>query len=108
MKRAIWLTLLVVLVFTAIVIARLPASWVMPGPASGVTCSDIDGSIWSGTCSGLVVSRQPMGDLSWEVHPTRLLSGKLNASLLLTRATGNARADVEIGLDRNQIGRAHV
>jgi general secretion pathway protein N len=100
MKRAIWLTLFGVLVFASIVVARLPASWVLPGPESGLSCTDIDGSIWNGNCTGLTVQRQAVGDLSWEVHASRLLAGKLNADVVLTRPTGSLRANVETGLDK--------
>jgi general secretion pathway protein N len=101
MKRTIWLILFGVLVFAGIVVARLPASWVLPGPKSGVTCSEADGTIWSGTCSGLTVQQQPIGDLSWEVHAARLLAGKLNADIVVTRPTGTAQGNVEVGFDKN-------
>jgi hypothetical protein len=101
MKRTIWLILFGVLVFAGIVVARLPASWVLPGPNSGVTCADADGTVWSGTCTGLVVQQQPVGDLSWEVHASRLLAGKLNADVVITRPTGAAQGNVEVGLDKS-------
>jgi general secretion pathway protein N len=107
MKRTIWLTLFGVLVFAGFVIARLPISWVMPGPKSGVSCTDTEGTIWNGACSGLTVQQQPLGDLSWEVHASRLLSGKLNADVVLTRPTGSARGNVETGLDK-RITASHV
>jgi general secretion pathway protein N len=100
MKRTIWLILFGVLVFAGIVVARLPASWVLPGPQSGVTCADADGTIWTGTCTGLTVQQQPVGDLTWEVHASRLLAGKLNADITITRPTGNAQGNVEIGFDK--------
>jgi hypothetical protein len=101
MKRTIWLILFGVLVFAGIVVARLPASWVLPGPKSGVTCTETDGTIWSGTCAGLSVQQQPVGDLSWEVHAARLLAGKLNADLVVTRPVGAAQGNLEVGLDKN-------
>jgi general secretion pathway protein N len=104
MKRAIWLVLFGVLVFAGIIIARLPADWIMPGPKSGVTCSDVDGTIWNGTCTGLTVQQQPIGDVSWEVHPSRLLSGKLNADLVLTRPDGTSHGTVEVGMDKKVTG----
>src|SRR3981081_4671153 len=97
MKRAIWLILFGVLVFAGIVVARLPASWVLPGPKSGVTCADADGTVWSGTCTGLTVQQQPVGDLSWDVHASRLLAGKLNADIVITRPTGSAQGNVGAG-----------
>jgi len=100
MKRTIWLILFGVLVFAGFVVARLPASWVLPGPKSGVTCADADGTIWSGTCTGLTVQQQPVGDLSWELHAARLLAGKLNADIVIARPTGTAQGNVEVGFDK--------
>jgi len=99
-KRTIWLILFGVLVFAGIVAARLPASWALPGPQSGVTCSDVDGTIWTGTCTGLTVQQQAVGDLSWDVHASRLLAGKLNVDIVITRPTGNAQGNVEVGFDK--------
>jgi general secretion pathway protein N len=99
-KRTVWLILFGVLVFAGIVVARLPASWALPGPNSGVTCADADGTIWNGTCTGLTVQQQPIGDLSWEVHAMRLLAGKINADVVVTRPTGTVRGNVESGFDR--------
>src|SRR6267154_4886370 len=105
MKRTIWLILFGVLVFAGFVVARLPASWVLPGPKSGVACSDADGTIWSGTCTGLTFQQQPIGDLSWEVHASRLLAGKINVDLVVTRPTGSAHGNVETGFDKKITGR---
>lgn len=106
MNRSIWLAVLVVLVFAVILIARLPAAWVLAGPKSDLKCADVAGSIWSGTCSGMTVQRQPIGDLSWEVHASRLLSGKFAASVNLTRApAGSARGTVEVGFGGHLSGR---
>jgi general secretion pathway protein N len=99
-KRTIWLIVFGVLVFAGIVIARLPASWALPGPQSGMTCADADGTIWNGTCTGLTVHQQPVGDLSWDIHAMRLLSGKINADVVLTRPTGSVQGNVESGFDR--------
>jgi general secretion pathway protein N len=105
MKKTIWLVVLGVLVFAGIVVARLPVSWVLPGPQSGVACAEADGSVWSGTCTGLTVQQQPIGDLSWEVHAARLLAGKLNADVVLTRPTATAQGNVEVGLDKKLTAR---
>src|SRR5689334_1511826 len=97
MRRTLWLVLIGLLAFVGFIIARLPASWIAPGPTSPVRCSDVDGTLWSGTCTGLTAYRQSYGDLSWEVHPLRLLAGKLSASVVLVRGTGSARGLVDGG-----------
>ncbi len=104
MKKTILLIFLGVLVFAGIVIARMPVSWVFPGPSAGVSCTDIDGTVWTGSCTGLTVpalQQQPLGDLSWEVHAARLLSLKLNADVVLTRPTGAVQGNVEAGLNKS-------
>ena len=105
MKRTIWLVVFGVLVFVGIVIARLPASWVLPGPKAGIACSDAAGTVWSGVCTGFTVQNQPVGDLSWELHAARLLSGKVNADIVVTRPAGTARGNVESGFDNKVVAR---
>ncbi|HEY2404309.1 MAG TPA: type II secretion system protein N, partial [Steroidobacteraceae bacterium] len=105
MKRTILLIVCVVLVFAGFVIARLPASWVMPGPKSGMACSEVDGSVWNGTCTGLTVQQQPVGDLTWEVHAMRLFAGKINADVVVTRPTGSIHGNVESGFDKKIVAR---
>jgi general secretion pathway protein N len=103
MKKTLWLVFFGVLVFAGIVIARMPVSWVFPGPRSGVSCSDIDGTLWTGTCTGLTVPAlqpQPLGELSWDLHAARLLALKLNADVVLTRPTGSVQGNVETGLNK--------
>jgi general secretion pathway protein N len=104
-KRTILLTVCAVLVFAGFVIARLPASWVVPGPKSGVACGEVDGSVWNGTCTGLTVQQQAVGDLTWEIHAMRLLSGKINADVVVTRPTGSIRGNVESGFDKKIVAR---
>jgi general secretion pathway protein N len=104
-KRTIWLIVFGVLVFAGFVIARLPASWVLPGPKSGMSCTEADGTVWNGSCTGLVVQQQPVGDLAWEIHPMKMLAGKINADLVVTRPTGSIRANVESGFDKKIVAR---
>ncbi len=105
MKRGVALTASAVVVFGAIIIARLPATWVVPDASTGNGCAAVDGSIWSGLCTGLTIERQSIGDLTWEVHALRLLSGKLNADVVLTLPAGSAHGNLEVGLDRSLTAR---
>ncbi len=93
--------MLAVVAFAAIVVARLPASWVIPEPPSAVTCAAVEGSIWNGSCTGLTAEGSAVGDVTWKVHPLRLFKGKLCANLILTRPTGSAHGEFEVGLDKN-------
>jgi Type II secretion system (T2SS), protein N len=104
-RRGILLTVLAVAAFAVIVIARLPASWVIPSSSSVVSCAGVDGSIWYGTCTGLTAQGTALGDLVWDVHALRLLTGKLSANLALTRPTGSVQGDFDVGLDKSVTAR---
>src|SRR5579863_8773480 len=98
MKRTLTVIVLVIVAFAAIVLARLPASWLLP-TGSDFNCVSVEGSLWSGYCGGLTVQGTQLGDLTWQLRPSRLLLGKLAAHIDLERPpTTSARGDVEIGL----------
>ena len=97
MKRGIWIALLAAVAFAAILLVRMPAAWVVPGGAPG-PCASVEGSLWSGVCTGLAVQRTPVGDVSWQLHPSRLLFGKLAAHIAVTRGAGSLDAELEFGL----------
>ncbi|HVW69988.1 MAG TPA: type II secretion system protein N [Steroidobacteraceae bacterium] len=101
MRRTIWIIVLAVVAFVVIVIARLPATWVVPTSSAPVTCAAVDGSIWNGSCSGLTVQGTPLGDMTWNIHALRLLTGKLAAFVVLMRPTGSLHGDFAVGLDKN-------
>jgi general secretion pathway protein N len=95
-KRVLRIALLVAGAFFAIVIARLPAAWLLPTRLPQGSCASIDGTLWSGTCTGLSVAGASLGDLGWQLRPLRLLAGKLAGHVTLTGAA-SAAADVEVG-----------
>jgi general secretion pathway protein N len=97
-KRPLWIALLAAIAFAAIVLARMPAAWVIPARGAQWSCASIEGSLWSGGCAGLTVSSTSLGDLSWDLHPLRLVLGRAAAHLTLSHGPANAAADVEVGL----------
>jgi general secretion pathway protein N len=99
MKRTVIVIVLVIVAFAAIVLARLPASWVVPSASADFSCASVAGSLWNGYCGGLTVRGAALGDLTWQVRPARLLSGKLAAQVDLEHPPALfARGEVEIGL----------
>ena len=100
MRRSLWLTLLAVAAFAVIVLTRLPASWVFPSNA-GFSCASVDGTVWSGSCSGLTLKSSALGDLAWDLSPLKLLSGTLAAHAVLAHGPLAARGDIELGLGGN-------
>lgn len=106
MKRTVTVIVLVIVAFAAIVLARLPASWLLPNGGANFSCASVEGSIWSGYCSGLTVRGTALGDLTWQLRPTRLLVGKLAAHIDLEHPPAtSARGDVEIGLGGTVVAR---
>jgi general secretion pathway protein N len=106
-KRAFAIALLAAVAFGVIVVARMPAEWLLPSGGARGSCGSIEGSLWSGSCAGLIVSGTPVGDLSWTLEPLRLLRGRLAAEVTLTRGAANASADVELGFG-GQVTAHHV
>jgi general secretion pathway protein N len=99
MKRTVTVIVLVIVAFAAIVLARLPASWVLPAAGADFSCGTVAGTLWSGYCTGLRVRGTAMGDLTWQLRPARLLLGKLAAHVDLEHPPAtSAQGDVEIGL----------
>jgi len=96
MKRAIWIGLLAVLAFAAILLVRMPASWLSSALPTGVACEEISGTVWNGACSALNLQNAALGDLKWRLHPAALLNGKLAAQLELNGQAGVAATEVEI------------
>jgi general secretion pathway protein N len=106
MKRTVTVIVLVIVAFAAIVLARLPASWVLPTGGANFRCASVAGTLWSGYCSDLEVSGAAMGDLTWRLRPARLLLGKLAAHVDLEHPpTTSAQGDVEIGMGGTVVAR---
>jgi general secretion pathway protein N len=96
-RRPLRIALLALTAFAAIVLARLPASWVFPrSPA--FDCASVEGSVWSGACSGLTVQRAALGDLAWDLAPLRLFTGTLAAHVEVAHGPVSAHADLALRL----------
>jgi hypothetical protein len=95
--RLPWIALAAAAAFAAVLVARLPASWVVPRSGS-VACASSDGSVWSGSCGGLALERFALGDLTWDVAPLKLLAGTLAAHVVLAHGPVTGSADVAYGL----------
>jgi len=94
-KRPLWIALLAAIAFLAIVLVRMPAAWLLPTRGGQWSCASIEGSLWSGGCATLTVSSTSLGDLSWDLHPLRLVRGRAAAHLTLSHGPAEAAADVE-------------
>jgi general secretion pathway protein N len=101
MKKALWIGAAAVLAFAVILVARLPARWAAGFLPAGVTCIQLNGTVWRGRCTGLAVNGRSAGDLGWQLRPTQLLRGKIAARLDLSHPQGFVKADVEADSSRN-------
>jgi len=82
MKRR-WIILAAVLVFLVTLVAEFPAQWAAGALPRGIRCRELAGSLWSGSCVDLAHDAVDLGDLSWTVHPARLLAGRLSVDVSL-------------------------
>ena len=98
MKRPLWIALFAAIAFVVIVLARMPAAWVLPARGVQWSCASIEGSLWSGGCAGLTVSGTALGDLGWDLHPLRLMLGRAAAHVTLSHGAAEAAGDVEATL----------
>ena len=105
MRRSLWIALLAAVAFVVIVLARMPAAWVVPARGPQWACASIDGSLWGGNCAGLTVSGTPLGDMSWELHPLRLFALRLAAHITLSHGPADAAADVELAFGQRLTAR---
>jgi hypothetical protein len=104
-KPSVWIALLAAITFVVIVIARMPAAWVVPHTFAQASCASIDGSLWSGSCAGLTVSGTPLGDVSWELRPLKLFAGRLAAHVTLAHGLAAGSGDIELGFGQRVTAR---
>jgi hypothetical protein len=93
----LWIGALALLAFALILLARFPAAWAVGALPHDLSCDAVDGTVWSGSCGGLMFRHhQLIGDLTWQLHPARLLAGRVAAHMELTQAADFVNADVEV------------
>jgi len=97
MKRTLRISILAILAFAIILLVRLPASWIKGFLPPSITCAEIAGTAWNGSCSGIAYNGAPLGNLNWELHPLALFRGKVAAFVDLTRGENFIRGDIEVG-----------
>jgi len=76
-----------IVVFLAILVLYLPASWFAGALPAQVRCNDLGGSIWAGECNGLSYQGSILGDATWNFALGRAVSGRIVGDIALR---GNA------------------
>jgi hypothetical protein len=98
-RRTLWIGALALFAFALFLLARFPAAWAMGALPAGLSCDAVDGTLWNGTCTGLMLQhRELIGDLAWQLRPARLLAGRLGAHVELTQVGDFANGDVEMSI----------
>jgi hypothetical protein len=95
-KRGTWIGVAAAAVFVVVFVARIPASWVIPTGGANALCASVEGSLWSGSCNAMSIAHNPIGDVTWELHPLRLFAGELAAHATAVRGAAQASADVAL------------
>ncbi len=83
-------------VFAAVLLARLPAAWVLPALGPRLTCVRVEGTLWRGECKDVHLAGVPLDQLAWQVYPAALLRGRLAAELSGRRADARARGELTV------------
>lgn len=91
------LLILAAIGFVLVLLVTFPARWLTPLLPNGVHCQQLDGSAWSGTCTGLTATGSALGDLTWQLHALQLLRARLELQLELTNGANFARGAVALG-----------
>ena len=95
-RSALGLTLIAGLaVFLVVLVLYLPASWISSALPAGVRCSELGGSVWHGECLGLQYQGAALGDATWNIAPSRALTGRLSGDVDVRGAALNGRADLD-------------
>lgn len=100
MKRAVWITVLAVLAFAIILVARLPVRWVTGFLPKTITCADWAGTVWNGSCTGLVAQNIQVGDVVWQLKAAPLLRSTIAAHIDVRRGPNFVVGDVEMANDQ--------
>ncbi|MCB1623381.1 MAG: type II secretion system protein N [Pseudomonadales bacterium] len=86
-------------VFTIVLAFNLPAAWVRSFLPAAVNCGQLSGSVWRGSCAPLTLQGSlPIGTLTWDLSPWRVVTGKLVGPVNLARGELAVSAVLALGL----------
>lgn len=96
--RKLPLILAGVAAFAITLLVALPARLITPLLPATVSVGMLDGSLWHGHTDSLAVNGRHLGAVRWRLLPLHLLRARLGVDFELTRADGQARGRLAIGL----------
>lgn len=62
----------------------------------GIVASGVSGSVWQGHAASLRAGGIPFGELDWDLHVLKLLTGRASASIALKQNTAFAQGEVSV------------
>ena len=80
MRRNILVIASVLIVFVILLVARLPASWLLNNFASHLPLAYIEGTAWNGSAS-VTHPAFPLEKIQWQISPWSLLAGEATAEI---------------------------
>lgn len=99
MTRPRLLVALGVSAFIVLLLVTLPAQVVMGRLGKlGVQATGVSGSIWNGQAAMVTVGNVPLGQLEWNLHVLKLLTGRASATVAIKQTGAFAQGDVSAAL----------
>jgi len=96
--RKLPLILAGVAAFAITLLVALPARLITPLLPATVSVGMLDGTLWHGHTDSLAVNGRHLGAVRWRLLPLHLLRARLGVDFELSRADGQARGRLAIGL----------
>jgi hypothetical protein len=95
-KRTRRLLLVALGVFVLVLGLNFPAKWLKPFLPRSLTCTELSGSLWSGSCTAMALRGRLVGDAAWALHALPLLAGRLAGALAIVQPRARVNADFEL------------
>jgi hypothetical protein len=88
--------LLAAVIFLVTLLIRLPARLLVSFLPGDITCEDISGTVWQGSCGQLRSNGLSIAGLSWKLHPLALLRATISADLSSADPGNGGTGSVEV------------
>ncbi|MBW3165996.1 type II secretion system protein N [Ferrimonas balearica] len=98
--RVVKYTLLGVVLYLLFLVINVPAAlvWQFAPVPNGIKASGLNGTLWQGQAEQLTVAGRQLEQVSWELHPSQLLTGQAGLSFRLDGGVARGQGSVSYGL----------
>lgn len=96
--RVLWLGLLGLVAYLVFLIVSLPAAqaWKLIDGQVPVKAFGLNGTVWEGSAAVVLQAARRIEALQWDLRPSRLLLGRLDANIQARLPGGRIRSDVSL------------